>query len=121
MIRLTAACLGLGAWLATGAFALAGDLPCAAEGSLRSKHSEVPTKMTFVNRTSQGRAIVWIDFNGGTKQYAWLDAGQRFSVDTFMTHPWLITDGPGNCIEIYLPRKGKRTVNLTRQPSFGDE
>ena len=31
-----------------------------------------------------------------------LDPGQKYTVDTFATHPWVFTDGPGNCIEMWV-------------------
>ncbi len=99
--------------------AAAGDVPCSAMQSLRSQNSNHPTKMTFVNKTSEGRAILWINFKGQTQQYAWLNPGERFSVNTFLTHPWMVTNGPGDCIDIYMPRRAPRTVRLTSMPSFG--
>ncbi len=99
--------------------AVAGDIPCSAMQSLRSKNSNHPAQMTFVNRTQEGRAILWINFKGQTQQYAWLNPGERFSVDTFLTHPWMVTNGPGDCIDIYMPRRGARTVQLTSMPGFG--
>ena len=101
--------------------AAAGDIPCSAMQSLRSKNSDRPTHMTFVNKTSEGRAILWIDFQGTPQNYAWLNPGERFAVDTFLTHPWMVTNGPGDCIEIYMPRSKSRTVRLTAMPDFGGE
>ena len=99
--------------------AAAGDIPCSAAQSLRSQNSAQPTRMTFVNQSGEGRAVLWIDFQGGTKQYAWLNPGQRFSVKTFVTHPWMVTNGPGDCIDIYLPRSRSRTIRLTAHTSMG--
>ena len=99
--------------------AAAGDIPCSAAGSLRSQNSAQPTKMTFINRSGEGRAILWIDFQGGTKQYAYLNPGQSFSINTFVTHPWMVTNGPGDCIDIYMPRSRPRTVRLAAHTSMG--
>jgi hypothetical protein len=75
--------------------------------------------MTFINKTSEGRAILWIDYNGQTQQYSYLNPGQSYSVNTFVTHPWMVTNGPGDCIDIYMPRRSPRTVRLTSMPGFG--
>ncbi len=99
--------------------AAAGDIPCSAAQSLRSQNSAQPTQMTFVNRTGEGRAILWIGFDGRTKQYAYLNPGQSFLVNTFVTHPWMVTNGPGDCIDIYMPRSTPRTVRLTAHTSMG--
>ena len=31
----------------------------------------------------------------GAEQFSILGPGQSFNVNTFVTHPWLIVDGPG--------------------------
>jgi hypothetical protein len=30
------------------------------------------------------------------------EPGQKYTVKTFATHPWVFTDGPGNCIEMWV-------------------
>jgi hypothetical protein len=99
--------------------AAAGDIPCSAQQSLRSQNSNNPTQITFVNNTGEGRAILWIGFDGQTKQYAWLNPGENFTVNTFVTHPWMVTNGPGDCIDIYMPRRGPRTIRLGTHESMG--
>lgn len=101
--------------------AAAGDVPCSAMQSLRSGASAEPTQMTFVNRTSEGRAILWIGFDGTPQNHAWLNPGEHVAVDTFLTHPWMATNGPGDCIDIYMPGRSPRTVELTAMPDFGGE
>lgn len=32
-----------------------------------------------------------------------LDPVESKTIDTFCTHPWMITTGPGDCFEIILP------------------
>ncbi len=76
-------------------------------------NSNVPTKITFVNASGMYRSLEWIDFKGLTKGYGGLNPGESKSIDTFVTHPWLITDGPGNCIQIVMPQPGSSVVRLT--------
>jgi VHL beta domain len=85
---------------------------CSKQGEIRSKSSKEPTKITFVNSSGMYRSIMWLDFKGRPKQYANLNAGERITLDTFVSHPWMATDGPGNCIEIALPRSGSSVVTL---------
>lgn len=85
---------------------------CAERSSLRSEHSREPTKVTFVNKSGMYRALMWIDFKGGFKDYGGLNAGEQKTISTFRTHPWMITDGPGNCIQIILPAAEPGTVTL---------
>lgn len=87
-----------------------------------SRNSDVPVSMTFINRTDTLRSVLWIGFNGAPKEYASLNPGESFSINTFVSHPWMFTDGPGNCIEMFMPQQGVRTFEITA-PSrdFGPE
>jgi len=102
----------------TGAFAQVpssarpGIRSCAERSSLRSEHSREPTKVTFVNKSGMYRALMWIDFKGGFKDYGGLNSGEQKTISTFRTHPWMITDGPGNCVQIVLPAAEPGTVAL---------
>lgn len=88
------------------------SVSCKKLGSIRSKYSNRPTKITFVNNSGAYRSILWIDFKGKPKDYANLQAGQRITLDTFQTHPWMVTDGPGNCLQMALPRSRPSLVTI---------
>jgi hypothetical protein len=88
------------------------NVSCSKLGSIRSKYSNRPTKITFVNNSGAYRGILWIDFKGQPKDYANLQAGQQITLDTFQTHPWMVTDGPGNCLQMALPRSGPSLVKI---------
>jgi hypothetical protein len=85
---------------------------CAERSGLRSEHSREPTRLTFVNKSGVYRALVWIGFKGEFKDYGGLNSGEQKTIDTFRTHPWMITDGPGNCVQIILPAAEPATVTL---------
>ena len=87
-----------------------------------SKQSKTRTTVTFINRTSGSRAILWIDFKGQPIDYAMLDQGQSWTVKTYLTHPWMITDGPGNCLEMFMPKIGVNRFEITKPNRyFGPE
>lgn len=88
---------------------------CAKFGNVKSQNSNRPVTVTFVNKSGEYRAVMWVDFNGRLVDYAGLNPGERFRIDTYVTHPWVFTDGPGNCVEMFMPRKNVRTFNLTRR------
>lgn len=92
--------------------ARAGHRSCAEGAGLRAEHSREPTKITFVNKSGMYRGINWIDFQGQFKTYGGLNSGEKKSINTFRTHPWMITNGPGDCIEIILPAAEPATVTL---------
>ncbi len=89
-----------------------GQRSCAERAGLRSLHSREPTKITFVNRSGQYRGIVWMNFKGGFQDFGGLNSGESKTIDTFRTHPWMITTGPGDCIQIILPSAEPGRVEL---------
>jgi hypothetical protein len=65
---------------------------------------------------------MWIGFDGMPVEYANLNPGETFSVNTYVTHPWMITDGPGNCIEMFMPQPGRASFDITAPGrDFGPE
>ncbi len=88
------------------------DASCKDRSKLRSQNSKTPIKATFINRSGAMRGILWLDFDGQPKDYANLSDREQVTLDTFMTHPWMITDGPGNCLRIVLPKAGGQVVEL---------
>lgn len=89
---------------------------CADRASLRSLHYNVPTKITFVQYSGSRRDIHWIDYSGTARNYITIKPGQEVIVDTFLSHPWMITDAAGNCIEIVLPRPVPSAVRFGSEP-----
>jgi len=88
------------------------DPSCKDLFKIKSQGSNAKAKITFVNKSGMYRSIMWLDFGGQPKDYANLQAGEQVTLDTFLTHPWMITDGPGNCVEIVMPHPGTRVVTL---------
>ncbi len=101
--------------------------PAAAEscdlfGKIKSKNSNKPVTVTFVNRTDALRNVTWLDFKGAPVDYAQLQPGEKFTINTFLTHPWMFTDGPGNCHEIFMPKKNVKNFRITvERQDLGDE
>jgi hypothetical protein len=94
---------------------------CSQLGQLKSRNSNQPITITFVNQSGGFRALMWLDFNGQAQDFGGLNAGERKTINTFITHPWMMTDGPGNCQEIYLPKQGDRRFNITKVVEGGGD
>ena len=76
--------------------------------------------VTFINRSGAHLSVMWINFKGRPVSYADLDDGQSYTVKTFLTHPWMFTDGPGNCMEMFMPKRGVRRFEIrANSPAFG--
>ncbi|MFM9942478.1 MAG: hypothetical protein ACKVP7_23620 [Hyphomicrobiaceae bacterium] len=112
------ACLALGlaiGFLAAGLGpqALAADPSCKQFRKIKSQASTRATTITFINASKTIRVISWLDFTGFPKDFAQLAVGQQVTLNTFMTHPWMVATGPGDCLSIVLPQRNGSTVRLT--------
>src|SRR6478672_3855581 len=83
----------------------------------KSQNSNTPVKVTFVNKSGEFRAVMWADFKGKLVPYANLEPGQRYTVNTFATHPWVFTDGPGNCIQMWVARAYQSSPSPRSRPA----
>jgi hypothetical protein len=97
-------------------------LDCNVVRGMKSKESSTSITIKFINQTAESRTAMWVDFKGQPVQYFTIGPGQSFSQQTFLTHPWFFTDGPGNCIEAMLPSANKTVYKIkVPSPGFGDE
>jgi von Hippel-Lindau disease tumor supressor len=81
-------------------------------GKLRSKNSNTPTKIRFVNERDETVRIFWLDFGGAMRFYAEVEAGATLLQPTYLTHPWIILDNTGNCTGPFMPRPSLRVVTI---------
>jgi VHL beta domain len=88
------------------------DPPCRNRKNIRSMDSAEATKLTIINKSGAMRGVLRLDYSGHPKDYANLSSGEQVVLETFTTHPWMITDGPGNCLQIVMPHPGARVVEL---------
>lgn len=101
--------------------ASAADASCKKLFKLKSKNSNTPTTITFVNQAQTMRGIMWLGFDGQPKDYANLQTGEQVTLQTFMTHPWMVVTGPGDCLEIVMPVAGGSTITLSDNGSNAGE
>ena len=93
---------------------IASAASCKRFGSLKSINSGVPVTIRFVNKTNGYRVVEWLNYKGRPVTYKHLQAGQSYTQKTYVGHPWMITDGPGNCRQIFVPRRNSRKYSITR-------
>ena len=79
---------------------------CDLQFNLRSIDSGIPVNIKFINTTQNFHHIDWIDYEGGFVPYNALNGGESYTQQTFVGHPWLITNGPGDCQAIFIPQAG---------------
>jgi hypothetical protein len=93
---------------------------CALEAKLNSIVGTQPITLTFSNQTGDEISLFWLDYNGHRKFYDKVENGRAKGRPTYITHPWVITNAKGECIEIVLPGRATQTVvvrNLPNPPS----
>lgn len=86
---------------------------CRQFGNIRSKNSNQALSVRFTNKTSSYRSVMWLDYSGTPVHYKDLDAGESYVQQTFAGHPWMFTDGPGNCKEVFVPKRGSTSFEMT--------
>jgi serine/threonine protein kinase len=77
---------------------------------VRSIEATFSTPLTFVNRSEQTVKVYWLDYQGRRVLYATLQAGETATQQTFLTHPWVITDASDRAWDVYYPTREPRTV-----------
>jgi hypothetical protein len=77
---------------------------CAQESVLKSTAGAVATKLQFVNRSTGPVILYWLDYDGKRVFYSRLAVGETIDMDTYVTHPWLVTIASGSCLGVYLPQ-----------------
>jgi hypothetical protein len=85
----------------------------AEEKGIKSLSADIPAPILLINKSRQTVKLFWIDYKGKRKLQATLEPGERYDSDTFVTHPWLVTDAKENAWAIYLPDPQARTVEIT--------
>ncbi len=82
-------------------------LDCSQEEQLKSESFEVKSRVMFTNTSSNTVALRWINYQGERDtqpdQLVQIQPGKSTTRDTFLTHPFVVTDTAGTCLSIYLP------------------
>jgi hypothetical protein len=90
-----------------------------AEGKIRSQRDQPETTVIFVNKTDKPVEKFWLDFDGKRKSYGTVSPGAVDSIDTFVTHAWLLEDGDGKVLGIFVAEKGVGRIVVGATPSPG--
>ena len=76
-------------------------LSCPDEESLRSGLSSESLSLKIRNRTNDTLSFYWLDFEGNRVFYGTFSHGEKFSINTFSGHAWLIEDSKGRCRDVF--------------------
>ena len=90
----------------------AAAVSCNQEKSLRSLGTNMPTSITFTNKTNAVIRIHWLNFSGERVLYGTLTGGQVLNQQTYITHPWVVANSLDQCVAIYMPMPNPQYVNI---------
>ena len=101
---------------------------CPDEAGLRSTEGVVSTSITFMNRMPIAVRIYWINYDGKRQFYGIVGPHRSFHQQTYVTHPWVLTDQNENCVAAYMPTHepgrvfvtGERAAAPSAAPSKAD-
>lgn len=83
---------------------------CPTETMLRSRESRDATRLVVRNSTAQPVKMIWLDFQGARKPYADVPAGALYVQETYLNHPWLVTDMAGRCLAVLIPDRDGSSI-----------
>ncbi|HEY4177900.1 MAG TPA: hypothetical protein VGM90_13730 [Kofleriaceae bacterium] len=69
----------------------------------RSLVSDTSLNLVFSNHTKGTVTIYWLDFKGERVWYNTLAPGDSYTQQTYVTHPWVIVDSQGRCLDQLVP------------------
>src|SRR5579859_5760085 len=85
----------------------------AEEKGAKSLNGDIATSITFVNTSGQPIRIYWLDYQGRRVLYARVEHGGGWGCDqTYLTHPWLITNDQDQAWALYYPDAQHRTIEI---------
>ncbi|MDO8329173.1 MAG: hypothetical protein Q7T36_01715 [Fluviicoccus sp.] len=91
------------------------EYACADRNRIKSQQGNTQLDIDFVNNSGQTINIDWINFTGQSVRYRTaLTTGNTYQQgSTFLMHPWLLTNGAGECKGIFAATTtGKKTITL---------
>lgn len=96
----------------TNADTTGGIFSCKYESGLKSLAGTYSTSLVFQNSSRSDISLFWLNYEGKRIFYYTLHAGAQYSLMTYISHPWVVVDGHGQCLELVLPGKSTAAVNV---------
>jgi von Hippel-Lindau disease tumor supressor len=83
---------------------------------VRSLNSDVQAAITFQNDSAQTVKIYWLGFKGERVFYQRLLPGETYQQETFLTHPWVVTDDKDNAWALHYAQRKMLTISIAAPP-----
>jgi hypothetical protein len=88
------------------------EMGCNEEQNLRSLPTSDQTMISFANDSSSIKRIYWLNDKGKRVLYNSLGPGQSTRIQTYITHPWVVTDRSDECEAIYMPAPYDQDIRI---------
>lgn len=96
----------------TSADAAGGIFSCKYENGLKSLAGSVSTNLVFRNKRPTDISLFWVNYEGQRIFYSTVHNGAQYALLTYISHPWVVVDEQGQCLELVLPGKTTATVDV---------
>ena len=80
------------------------ELSCSEEGKAKSEDSGENVTINIFNNSNSMMQVHWLDWGGKRNLYHEIQPGDTAIQQTAKMHPWLASDGSGNCVAIGNPK-----------------
>ena len=64
--------------------------------ALRSKEGNIETEIEFINNMDEPVSVYWIDYEGNEQKYKTLSPREKYTQNTYVTHPWIVRKASDN-------------------------
>jgi hypothetical protein len=56
--------------------------------------------------------VYWLDFSGARQLYGVMQPGQRASMQTYVSHPWVVADASDTCLGTFMITRDTKRVEI---------
>jgi hypothetical protein len=71
------------------------------ESSLKFINGDTSTSVDFINETAGPVLVYWLNYSGARVYYNTIPSGYHYVQQTYITHPWVVTNNAGTCQAIF--------------------
>jgi hypothetical protein len=90
------------------------EFGCDTIGSIQSQLGTPSTYIYFNNESSRTLKVIWVNFTGGMTPYDEdLKPGEGFLQQTYLGHPWKVTDANDECLTVLMAAEEGVTDTVT--------
>jgi von Hippel-Lindau disease tumor supressor len=100
-----------------------GNLTIASPAQAESKHraelagakslnGDIPASLMFINKTEAPVKIYWLDYKGDRQFYQTLAPEEEYIQQSYLSHPWLVTDSNDKAWYVFYPDAQTRLVMI---------